>query len=68
MKKIVVAAVIALLAAPVFSSDDESKTQEYMDTCTTYAKEDGVAADELEEYVANCVKDMQDSEESQSKE
>lgn len=61
MKKMLFAAFALTLALPVFAADDE-KNQEYMDQCKTYAQEDGVAAEEMEDYIQNCVKDMQESE------
>jgi hypothetical protein len=61
MKKVVLTALLAALACPVFASDDATKEKEYMDECKNYAKEDGIAADEMEEYLANCLKDLQEA-------
>ena len=60
MKKMLFAAFVLTLVMPVFASD-EGKAQENIELCKTYAKEDGVAADELEEFLANCVKDLEES-------
>ena len=60
MKKMLFAAFALTLVLPAFASDDE-KTQEYTEQCKEYAKEDGVAADEMEDYIQSCVKDMQES-------
>ena len=54
------AAFVLTLAMPVFASD-EDKAQENMELCKTYAKEDGVPAEEMEEFLANCVKDLEES-------
>ncbi len=61
MKKILFAIIVSALACPIFASDNEAKTQEYLELCKTYAKDDGVAEDEMDEYLQNCVKDFQES-------
>lgn len=60
MKKMLFAAFALTLALPVFASDDETN-QEYLQQCKEYAKDDGVSADEMDEYIKDCVKDMQES-------
>jgi len=62
MKKMLLAAFALCLTLPVLA--DEQKDQEYMDLCKTYAKEDGIAADELADYLEGCVKDLKESAES----
>lgn len=61
MKKTILAVVISALTLPVFASDSENADQKYLDLCKSYAKEDGVSADEMDEYIKNCVKDFQES-------
>ena len=61
MKKMLIAVIVATFALPVFSSDNDAKTQEYLELCKLYAKDDGVSADEMDEYLKSCVKDLQES-------
>lgn len=61
MKKVVIAAIIAVMAAPVFSANDEAKTEEYKEMCMMYAKDDGVPANEMDEYINNCIADLQET-------
>jgi antitoxin component of RelBE/YafQ-DinJ toxin-antitoxin module len=60
MKKMLLAAFALTLALPVFASDEETN-QEYLQQCEEYAKDDGVSADEMEDYIQSCVKEMQES-------
>ena len=64
MKKIVIAALIAIVANPVIAAGDADKIQEYRDTCMIYAKDDGISSSELEEYINSCIKDFQESDTS----
>lgn len=61
MKNILFVIIVSAIAFPVFASDNEAKTQEYLELCKTYAKDDGVAADEMDEYLQNCIKDFQET-------
>ena len=61
MKRILLAVIVSAITLPVFASDDEAKNQEYLDLCKTYAKDDGVAGDELDKYLSDCVKDLQET-------
>ena len=59
MKKIVLAVVLSAIVFPVFSSESENTEQQYADTCKMYAKDDGISAEEMDEYLENCIKDLQ---------
>ena len=61
MKKIVIAAIASFVMLPAFAAEDAQKDQEYMELCQSYAKDDGVSADELDEYLKSCVQDFRDS-------
>lgn len=60
MKKMLLAAFIITLAAPVFASDAD-KEQEYQELCKTYAQEDGVEAEEMNDYIKDCVKELKEN-------
>ena len=66
MKKIAVAAVIAaVIASPGVLADDA----EYREQCKKYAQEEGVPAEEMKQYIKDCVSDLKGSEsESESAE
>jgi len=61
MKKIVVAIVVAAIAAPMFAVANEDQNAEFLETCKTYAKEDGVEQADLQEYLDSCIKDLQEA-------
>ncbi len=61
MKKVVISALLFSLAFPVFAAEDSAKTEEYKELCKSYAKEDGIAADEMQEYLAGCIKDLEET-------
>ena len=61
MKKIVIAAFVSFVMLPAFAAQDSQKEQEYMELCQSYAKEEGVAAEELDDYLASCVQDFKES-------
>jgi hypothetical protein len=61
MKNIMIAAIVAVLATPVFSANDDAKNEEYRETCMIYAKEDGIPANEMDEYINSCVADFQET-------
>ena len=61
MKKFLLAVVISALALPLFASDNEVKNKEYEDLCKIYAKDDDISADEMDEYLKNCIKEFQES-------
>ena len=61
MKKIVIAAFVSFVRLPAFASQDAQTEQEYMELCQSYAKDDGVPAEELDEYLKSCVQDFKDS-------
>lgn len=65
MKKMLLAAFVLTLALPVMASDEE-KAAEYLELCNSYAKEDGVAADEMDDYIKDCVKDLEESAEAKN--
>jgi len=61
MKKIVIAALVSFVVLPAFAAKDAQKEQEYMELCQSYAKDDGIAADELDEYLKSCIQDFKDT-------
>jgi len=61
MKKIVIAAFVSFVMLPAFAAQDSQKDQEYMELCQSYARDDGVSAEELEEYLQSCVQDFRDT-------
>jgi len=61
MKKIVIAALVSFVMMPAFAAEDAQKDQEYMELCQSYAKDDGIAADELDEYLKSCIQDFKDT-------
>jgi len=61
MKKIVIAALVSFVVLPAFAAEDAQKEQEYMELCQSYAKDDGIAADELDEYLKSCIQDFKDT-------
>jgi hypothetical protein len=62
MKRALLAIIVSALAFPVLASDNETKNQEYLDICKSYAIDDGVAEAELDDFLKMCVKDIQESE------
>ena len=65
MKKMLLAAFVLTLALPLLASDEE-KAAEYLELCNSYAKEDGVSADEMDDYLKDCVKDLNESAEGEN--
>ena len=55
---IAAASVAALLAVTAFAGIDEAQMAEFESECKRYAVEDGIPADEVEEFLSQCVQDM----------
>ena len=62
MKRALLAIIVSALAFPAFATDNESKNQEYLEICKSYAKDEGIAEAEFDDYLKMCVKDIQESE------
>ncbi|MCG7865505.1 MAG: hypothetical protein JAY74_03925 [Candidatus Thiodiazotropha taylori] len=59
MKKRFSAAVVAVLfSISVHAEIDEAKMADFESTCHKYAKEDGIAQEEMETYISQCVQDL----------
>ena len=61
MKKTIIFFIAALTTLPVFSTANEATNPEYVELCQGYAKDDGVSVDELDDYITNCVKDLEEA-------
>lgn len=61
MKKIVIAALVSIVMLPAFAAENSQKEQEYMELCQTYAKEEGVAAEDMDDFLASCVQDFKET-------
>ena len=61
MKKIVIAAFMSFIMLPAFAAQDSQKDQEYMELCKSYAKDEDISAEELDEYLKSCVQDFRDT-------
>jgi len=65
MKKVTVA-ILFLLSSIAFAADKDDEGGEMkpvdpkaaQEKCQAWAKEDGIAKDELDKYIADCVKDL----------
>lgn len=64
MKNIVLAVIALVFAMPLLAADGGAADQQYLEQCHQYAKEDGVSAEEMDEYVISCVRDLKETEES----
>ena len=49
---------------PFIASANEATNQEYLELCQTYAKEDGIEPEGLDQFLKDCIKDLQESEKS----
>lgn len=58
LQTLAAAALAALLSQPVLAADEESPEAQ----CKKYAAEEAVPAEEMESYVADCVKEMTSAE------
>jgi hypothetical protein len=58
LKFITAAVLTATLAGTASAAIDEELMSAFDADCRRYAQEDGVPADQLDEYVAQCVQDM----------
>ncbi|RLW63386.1 MAG: hypothetical protein B6D71_10295 [gamma proteobacterium symbiont of Stewartia floridana] len=60
------AVLAALFSISVHAEIDEAKMADFESTCYKYAKEDGVAQEEMETYISQCVQDLITSESEMS--
>ena len=58
LNMIAAAALVAVFYGGALSAADEDQMAAFEAECEKYAQEDGVAADELDEYLSQCVQDM----------
>ncbi|MBW9268573.1 MAG: hypothetical protein K1566_02915 [Candidatus Thiodiazotropha sp. (ex. Lucinisca nassula)] len=57
-KRFSTAVVAAFFSISVHAEIDEAKMADFESTCHKYAKEDGVAQEEMETYISQCVQDL----------
>ena len=55
---IVAAALAVAISGSASAAIDEEQMASFEADCRSYAQEDGVADDQLEEYLAQCVQDL----------
>lgn len=61
MKKILVIALIASFLVPGYALAKKHSEEEMLEQCKSFAKEDEVSADEMPEYLKNCVEDLKEA-------
>lgn len=61
MKKTLAVAIVMALFVPFIVTADEAKKEEYMELCKSYAKDDEVSAEDMDNYLESCVKDLEES-------
>ncbi len=58
LNTIAIAALSAVFSVNVPAAVDEDQMAAFKADCHKYAQEDGVAGDQVEDYVAQCVQDL----------
>jgi hypothetical protein len=61
MKKTLLAVIFSVLTTPAFAAEQANTEENNLELCKVYAKDDGVTADEMEEYLKNCLNDLKES-------
>ncbi len=56
--KIAAAVMAVTVSTAALAAIDEEQMAAFEADCRKYAQEDGVAADQLEEYLASCMQDL----------
>ncbi len=62
LQKIIAAAVLVLASSAMMADGHKAKMAEYQADCKRYAQDDGIEADMLKDYIAQCVQDLKDAE------
>ena len=52
------ASMAALISVNAFAAVDEAQMADFEADCKKYAQEDGVSAEEMEGYIAQCMQDL----------
>jgi hypothetical protein len=52
------ATLAAMLSVTAYAAIDEAMMAEFESDCNRYAQEDGVAPEELDDYLSQCVQDL----------
>lgn len=67
IRYMVVGLFLSFFAVSVLASDHESKNEQYMEDCKAYAKEEGISAGEMKEYLMECIEGLEEEEKEAKK-